>query len=99
MNRKKCLVPNGLHQLRSRLSDALENWNTASSDQFDTLTRGEIHAEIVRTSAALIHQARHGIWSAAALRKALASWQLLKLVDEKAFADRPRIAFCRGRRC
>ena len=88
MDRKKLLVPNDLHQLRSRLSDALENWNKTASDEFDGRTRDEIHAEIVRTSAALIHQARHGIWNAPALREALASWRLLKLVDEKACADR-----------
>jgi hypothetical protein len=87
----KLLVPSELHELRSRLSDALEAWDEAISAEFDGRTRDEIRAEIARKSAALIHQARHGIWNAEALRDALTSWQLLKRVEERARAGWPRL--------
>ena len=91
MTRSKLPVPSELSQLKSRLSDALEAWDEVISDELDNRTRDEIRAEIARRSAALIHQARHGIWNPAALREALASWRLLKRIEEKARADRPRL--------
>jgi hypothetical protein len=85
MIRKKLLEAGELHQLRLRLSDALEASDEGISAEFDSRTR----AEIARRSASLIHQARHGIWSPAALREALACWRLLKHVEEKAGVRRP----------
>jgi len=84
MTSRELLVPSELRQLRSQLSDALEASDGAISDEFDSRTRNEIRAEIARKSAALIHQARHGNWNAAALREALASWRLLKRLEENA---------------
>lgn len=84
MTPRELLVPSELRQLRSQLSDALEASDGAISDEFDSRTRNEIRAEIARKSAALIHQARHGNWNAAALREALASWRLLKRLEENA---------------
>src|SRR5258708_1954385 len=84
MTPRELLVPSELRQLRSQLSDALEASDGAISDEFDSRTRNEIRAEIARKSAALIHQARHGNWNAPALREALASWRLLKRLEENA---------------
>src|ERR1700731_826242 len=87
----KSLVVSELHQLALRLSNALEAWDDAMSDEFNGVTRGEIRAEIARKTAALIHQARHGIWNASALRDAVRSWQLLKRVEENIRADCPKL--------
>jgi len=84
MTPRELLVPSELRQLRSQLSDALEASDGAISDEFDSRTRNDIRAEIARKSAALIHQARHGNWNAAALREALASWRLLTRLEENA---------------
>ena len=86
---KKLLEAGELHQLRLRLSDALEASDEVISAEFDSRTRAEIRTEIARRSASLIHQARHGIWNPAALREALGSWRLVKRVEEKASARRP----------
>jgi hypothetical protein len=88
MIRKKLLEAGELHQLRFRLSDALEATDEVISAKFDGRSRAEIRTEIARRSASLIHQARR-IWNPAALREALACWRLLKHVEEKAGVRRP----------